>query len=75
MDFSFWSDEDRLFVSRRFGFGWSINFKYIARRLGLVRDKPGPISADTPQSERSKGSRQDRVRAQIEASKYEERRH
>ena len=28
MSFSFWSDEDRLFVPRMLG--WSINFKFIA---------------------------------------------
>ena len=35
MSFSFWSDEDRLFVPRLLG--WSINFKYIAKKLGWIK--------------------------------------
>ncbi len=75
MTFSFWSNEDHLFVSRRIGFGWSINFKYIARKLDLIKDSPRLSSEDKPKSEAFSNSQQDLLRAQIEASKYEEKRH
>ncbi len=74
MNFSFWSDEDHLFVSRRIGFGWSLNFKYIARRLGLIKGASHHIDEEAPKSEPSAESQQDHLRKQIEASKYEEKR-
>jgi len=74
MRLSFWSDENRLFVQRRIGLGWSVNFKYIARKLGLVKDSPRLINENKPKSETSAESHQDRLRKQIEASKYEEKR-
>ena len=74
MKLSFWSDEDRLFVSRRIGFGWNINFKFIARRLGLDKAASRPTAEEEPKSETSAESKQDLFRKQIEASKYEEKR-
>lgn len=74
MNFSFWSDEDRLFVQRRIGLGWSINFKFIARKLGLIKDLPRSIIQDEPKIETSAETKQDCLRKQIEASKYEEKR-
>jgi len=74
MDFSFWSDEDRLFVSRRLGFGWSINFKYIARKLRLLKEQQTQLSEPAPESEPTPESREERLRRRIEGSKYEDRR-
>ena len=74
MNFSFWNDEDRLFVSRRIGLGWSINSKYIARRLGLVKESPQLTGEQAPKSETTLENREDRLRKQIEASKYENKR-
>lgn len=74
MAFSFWSDEDHLFVARRIGFGWSINFNYIARKLGLIKGASHSIDKEAPKSEPSAESQQNRLRRQIETSKYEEKR-
>lgn len=74
MNFSFWSDEDRWFVLRRFGLGYSLNLKYLAKRLGWIKT---PKEVESGGSSRSDGarpapqSREDRLREQIEASKYE----
>ncbi len=33
-----WSqDDDRVLLPRRFGIGWSVNFRALARRLHLIR--------------------------------------
>ena len=74
MSFSFWSNEDRLFVSRRIGLGWNINFKYIARKLGLIKGSPQVTGEQAPKSETTLENREDRLRKQIESSKYENRR-
>ena len=76
MELSFWSDEDRLLVRRRIGFGWNINFKFIARKLGLLKSLVRPVTdEDLPKSEASPQSQEDHLREQIEASKYEEKTH
>jgi|AntAceMinimDraft_17_1070374.scaffolds.fasta_scaffold02936_7 hypothetical protein len=76
MKLSFWSDEDRFFVQRRIGFGWNINFKFIAKKLGLVKALPQPVAEEElSKSQSSPQTRQDHLREQIEASKYEERTH
>ena len=70
MNFSFWSDEDRLFVPRMLG--WSINFKYIAKRLGWI--KASPVDAAPPASEEIQApseSREERLRRAIERSRSE----
>ncbi len=76
MRLSFWSDEDRWFVPRAFGLGYSLNLKYVAKRLGWIK----PASEKTPaithsQSEQSAGvpkTQEQRLRERIEASKYED---
>ncbi len=70
MELPFWSDQDRPFVV--WALGITVNFKFIARRLGLVKAaasvrKPAQIMDSVPAQE----SREDRLRRQIEASKYE----
>ena len=74
MSFSFWSDEDHLFVTRRIGLGWNINFKYIARKLGLIKGSPQLPGEQAPKSETTLENRGDRLRKQIKASKYENKR-
>jgi hypothetical protein len=77
MSLSFWSDEDRWFVPRRLGIGYSLNFKYVAKRLGLLKSPqvssqpPEDSAADVPQEHRE--TREERLRRQVESSKYEER--
>lgn len=70
MELPFWSDQDRPFVV--WALGITVNFKFIARRFGLVKAaasvrKPEAIRESVPARE----SREDRLRRQIEASKYE----
>ena len=79
MNLSFWSDEDRLFVPRQFGFGWSLNLKFIAKKLGVIRPLPPGHQGDgTSPEQPSEGSRPqshtERLKRQIEDSRYEERR-
>jgi hypothetical protein len=75
MKLSFWSDEDRWFVPRSLGLGYSLNLKYIAKRLGWIRPSAGPgkprdeARADAPRIETE--SREDRLRNQIEKSRFE----
>jgi len=69
----FWSDEDRPFIF--WSLGLSFNFKWAARRLGLIKpsvDEPPREQVGEPQA--SPRSREERLRDQVEASKYEERR-
>jgi hypothetical protein len=73
---SFWSDEDRWFVPRTFGLGYSLNLKYVAKRLGWIKspqppEATGPNRSEHADSERP-SSREDRLRERIEASKYED---
>ncbi len=79
MKLSFWSDEDRLFVPRQFGFGWSLNLKFIAKKLGWIKSPPrgrqrDGTSREQPSGERPRRSRSERLKKQIEDSRYEERR-
>ena len=71
MSFSFWSDEDRLFVPRLLG--WSINFKFIARKLGWIKT---PAGEDEPAAsenlETPPESREERLRRAIERSRSED---
>jgi len=67
---SFWSDEDRLLVSR-FG-GWSINFKAIARKLGWIKGR-APDAVDRPASHDTQpSSRDERLRQAMERSRFED---
>lgn len=74
VNWSFWSDEDRWFVPRRLGLGYSLNLKYVAKRLGWIQVAP---RAQAGASEReavkkpAEASREDRLRKAIDRSKYE----
>jgi hypothetical protein len=76
MKWSFWSDEDRWFVPRAFGLGYSLNLKYVAKRLGWIK----PTSGETPAAEHDRtepptdvsSTREERLRERIESSKYED---
>ena len=77
MRLSFWSDEDRWFVPRSFGLGYSLNLKYVAKRLGWIRTPPGeepapPTSGESAPVESK--TREERLRERIESSKVEDRR-
>jgi hypothetical protein len=73
---SFWSDEDRWFVPRKFGLGYSLNLKFVAKRLGWIKSTlDEPAGGDRPSSLDDAirtESREDRLRRQIEASRYED---
>ena len=76
MRLSFWSDEDRWFVPRAFGLGYSLNLKYVAKRLGWIKPTLGEDPAaehdrTEPPSDAS-GTREQRLRDRIESSKYED---
>ncbi len=76
MRLSFWSDEDRWFVPRAFGLGYSLNLKYVAKRLGWIK----PTSGEAPATEHDRTepptdvprTREERLRERIESSKYED---
>jgi hypothetical protein len=73
---SFWSDEDRWFVPRAFGFGYSLNLKYVAKRLGWIKSAP----EEAPETEQDRSgpptdgsrTREERLRERIESSKHED---
>ena len=68
-----WRDKDRLFVF--WGLGISLNFKFIAKKLGLVKSSTHSLSApEKVETVVMARSQEDRLREQIEASKYEEKR-
>ena len=72
MSFGFWSDEDRLFVPRLLG--WSINFKFIAKRFGWIKPTSESSSPeDDPQIESAPANREERLRQAIEDSRYEDK--
>ena len=75
MRLSFWSDEDRWFVPRAFGLGYSLNLKYVAKRLGWIKARNVALADEPPEAE-SGGSRtrEERLRDRIESSKYEDAR-
>jgi len=71
MNFSFWSDEDRLFVPRLLG--WSINFKYIAKKLGWIKPPVDEVEpAESEEHEASSETREDRLRRAIDRSRHED---
>ena len=72
MKLNLWSDEDRLFIPR-FG-GWSINFKYIARKLGWIKPSAalkGEEDADPPLE--TPETSEERLRRSVERSRFEDR--
>jgi len=71
MELPFWSDQDRPFVV--WPLGITVNFKFIAKKLGLVKTAGQSVhKGEAPQSEPVPRSEKDRLREQIEDSKYEE---
>lgn len=76
MKLSFWSDEDRWFVPRAFGLGYSLNLKQVARRLRLIKagpsTTPGGLGSEMLKETIRSESREDRLRRQIEASRFED---
>ncbi len=65
-----WSNEDRLFIPRLGG--WTINFKYIARKLGWVKTPAAlePTEEQENPAETAKTS-EDRLRESVERSRFE----
>ncbi len=72
MQLPFWSDEDRPFVF--WGLGLSLNFKWVARRLGLIVPPAEGSHEAAQEPQAPPRSREDRLREQIGSSKYEDRR-
>ncbi|MBU1050396.1 hypothetical protein KKG90_10295 [Candidatus Bipolaricaulota bacterium] len=71
MSFNLWSDEDRLFIPRLGG--WSINFKYIARKLRWV--KPSAAERVLPNSkieEQIPETKEDRLHRSVKRSRFED---
>ena len=66
-----WSDEDRLFIPRLLGL--SINFKYIAKKLGLIKRVRTAEPADRPNEPARPASTDDRLRDAIDRSRFEDR--
>ena len=74
MKLNLWSDEDRLFIPRTLGM--SINFKYIARKLGWVKPVALTTTSDDVNPEPSDGhpeTSEDRLRRAVERSRFEDR--
>jgi len=72
MKLNLWSDEERLFIPR-IG-GWTINFKYIARKLGWV--KPVPLSEEAEKTDSpvdAPETSEERLRRSVERSRFEDR--
>lgn len=78
MKLSLWSNERRWFVPRALGLGYSLNLKHAALRLGLLKTAesavPGDEESSTPGKAIKSESREERLRRQIEASRFEDRR-
>jgi len=71
MKLNLWSDEERLFIPR-IG-GWTINFKYLARKLGWVKTQVSPKPAeDTDGSADAAETSEDRLRRSVERSRFED---
>jgi len=69
---SFWSDENRLLVSRLGG--WAINFKFIARKLGWIKTRSVVSEqADEPSQGARLQSGEERLRQAVDESRYEDR--
>ena len=76
MKLAFWSDEKRWFVPRAVGLGYSLNLKYVARRMGLIKSgeaAPSGIEATANEQTIRVESREERLRRQIEASRFEDK--
>jgi len=74
MELPFWSDKDRLFVF--WGLGMSLNFKFIVKKLRIMKTAPTKVKEnEVPKGEPTPRLRQDHLHEQIEASKYEDKKH
>ena len=72
MKLNLWSDDHRLFIPRTLGV--SINFKYIARKLGWVKPLPvKPEAVDAESADESPETPEDRLRRSVERSRFEDR--
>ncbi len=68
---SFWSDEERVFVPRLGG--WSINFKYLAKKLGWIKsDVVVSVDPLADSHETTPQSKEDRLRRSVERSRFED---
>jgi hypothetical protein len=72
---NFWSDEERWFVPRTLGY--SLNLKHVARHFGWIKSPPKSLKAQEEAAAvgnltKSVETREQRLRRQIESSKYEE---
>jgi hypothetical protein len=75
MNVSFWSDENRWFVPRRLGFGYSFNFKYMAKKLRWIKPTAtddASAEADATQNDLPE-TPEERLRRSIDDSRYEDR--
>ena len=76
VNWSFWSDENRWFVPRALGLGYSLNLKYAAKRLGWIKPRPEELPASEPAKREeptaAPKTREQRLRERIEASRYED---
>ena len=67
-----WSDEDRLFIPRLGG--WTINFKYIARKLGWVKPLTSKSEAAVSDlADETQETSEERLRRSVERSRFEDR--
>lgn len=72
MEIPFWSDKDRLFVY--WGLGVSPNFKFVAKKIGLIKAASPLQEPDVvPSAEVRPQTDRDRLRERIENSKYEQK--
>ncbi len=75
MSSNLWSDEDRLFMPRRLGLGYTLNFKYIAKKLGWIKPavrKDAPDEGDAEQQDVAE-TPEERLRRSIDDSRFEDR--
>ena len=72
MKLNLWSDEDRLFIPR-IG-GWTINFKFIARKLDWVKSSPlKSESVNSDLADETPETSEDRLQRSVERSRFEDR--
>ncbi len=76
MKLSFWSNEDRWFVPRSFGLGYSLNLKYVAKRVGWIKaerlqEPPASGPSEHDDAKTNTMTREQRLRQRIESSKHE----
>ncbi len=72
MKLNLWSNEERLFIPRTLGL--SINFKYIARKLGWVKPLPPTMDGvDADLASAPPETSEDRLRRSVERSRFEDR--